>query len=147
MEEPIKSEELSKEQKPTPNEQAIEDLSWDVPFLRTIGNFFIREGKAVKNGWVAVAILCGITLFVTYSCTSDSAKEKLSGVQSELRDAKQDRDKYFNALQPWQAMAAGIFPNQPPEKQLELLTSEIAYITNILNISGGGLKEPAAQAV
>jgi hypothetical protein len=41
---------------PTPNQQAIEDLSWDIPFVRTIGNFFIRDGKAVKNGWLAVAI-------------------------------------------------------------------------------------------
>ena len=39
------------EKKPTPNQRAIEDLSWDIPSARTIGNFFIREGRAVKNGY------------------------------------------------------------------------------------------------
>lgn len=50
------------EQKLTPNQQAIEDLSWDILFFRTIWNFFVREGKIVKNGWLAIAVIVGISV-------------------------------------------------------------------------------------
>ena len=52
---------------------------------------------------------------------------------SKVESVSRERDKYFEALQPWQAMAAGIFPNQPPQKQLELLRRDLLSISNALN--------------
>ena len=113
------------ERKPTANEQAIEDLSWDVPFFRTIWNFFIREGKAVKNGWVAVLIIVGIAVWGTRSCTSDSFKDNILDLKGQLFDAKQDRDKFQIMLAPFQAAALKIYTNEPVDKRLDFLAQEI----------------------
>ena len=54
-------------------------------------------------------------------------------MDSKIESVSRERDKYFQALQPWQAMASGIFPNQPPEKQLEFLRRDLSSISNALN--------------
>jgi hypothetical protein len=54
------------EQKPTPNQQAIEDLSWDFPGFRLVKNMLFREGRAIKDGWVAFILLCLVGFAVGY---------------------------------------------------------------------------------
>jgi hypothetical protein len=135
------------EEKPTPNQQAVEDLSWDIPFARTIGNFFIREGKAVKNGWLAVAIIAGITFWLTHSLTEVNIDTEISGVtnyfngeisnlRGQLTDAKQDRDKYQVMLAPFEAMAIAKYTNAPLDQRLDLLANQMGTIqTNTDSLS------------
>jgi hypothetical protein len=120
------------EQKPTPNQQAIEDLSWDIPFFRTFWNFFIQEGKAVKHGWVAVAIIAGISIWITHSCTKSGTDDKISNLKGQLTDAKQERDKYQMMLAPFEAYAIAKYTNAPLDQRLELYGQTLSAITNAL---------------
>ena len=152
MAESDKPPEQTPEQKPTPNQQAIEDLSWDIPFARTILNFFIREGKAVKNGWLAVGIIVGITIYCTRSCTEGDVDAQISAatnyfggellkkenetsyIKGQLTDAKQERDKYQLMLAPFEAMAIAKYTNAPLDQRLDLLAGEVADITNAMSV-------------
>jgi hypothetical protein len=129
----------------TPNQQAIEDISWDFPFVRVVWNFFIREGKAVKNGWVAVSIIVLIAVYLTRSCTkgdidskisdiTNSFNGKISAFKGQLTDAKQDRDKYQVMLAPFEAMAIAKYTNVPIEQSIDLLFADMtSKITNMLS--------------
>jgi hypothetical protein len=150
MAEPDKLPEPPKEQKPTLTEQAIEDLSWEIPGARFLLNFFIREGKVVKNGWLAFAVIVGITIWLTHSWTNrdvdskistatnyisgELAKKetKISTLKGELSDAKQDRDKYQLLLAPFEAMAISKYTNAPLDQRLELYSQTLSAITNKL---------------
>ncbi len=138
------------EEKLSPNQQVIEDLSWDIPFGRTIGNFFIREGKAVKNGWLAVAVIVGIAVIITHSRTEGDIDAKLSGLtnyfngeisnfKGQLADAKQDRDKYQMMLAPFEAMAIVKYTNAPMEQRLTLLSEMLVSIEPELNLEVEGI--------
>ena len=132
------------EQKPTPNEEAVDDLLWDIPFARPIWKFFVREGKAVKHGWVAVAVIVGITVWFTYSRTESEIDAKISeltndfnsqisDLKGQLTEAKQDRDKYQLMLAPFEAMAIAKYTNAPLDQRLDLLTAAMTTITNVLS--------------
>ena len=127
------------------NEQAIEDLSWDIPFFRTVWNFFVREGQAVKNGWLAVLIMVGISVFVTRDCSREKMDEKIaeakkeyenksSELSGELIDAKRDRDKFQMMLAPFEAYALAKYTNAPLDDRLALLGATMNLITNELAI-------------
>ena len=143
MAESDKPPDSTKEPNLTPNQQAIEDLSWDIPFARPVWNFFVREGKAVKNGWVAVLIIAAIVFWFTHSWTQDGVDAKISGLENsfksqiseikgQLDDAKQDRDKYQLLLAPFQAMAIAKYTNAPLEQRLELYSQTLSAVTNEL---------------
>lgn len=81
--------------------------------------------QPLKRGWYITIILfllsAGVLLY--------------HFLTSKIESLSRERDKYFQALQPWQAMAAGIFPNQPPEKQLAMLRQDLVSISNALNFA------------
>lgn len=131
------------EQKPTPNQETVDDLLWEIPFARPIWKFFVREGKAVKNGWVAVAVVVGITVWITYSKTAAGIDARvsgltnyfngeISGLKGQLSEAKQDRDKYQMLLAPFEAMAISKYTNAPMDQRLDLLITGMVAITNAL---------------
>jgi hypothetical protein len=124
------------EQKTTPNQQAIEDLSWDIVFFRTVWNFFVREGKVVKNGWVAIIIIVGISVWITHLITKGSTDDVISNLKGQLADAKQDRDKYQVMLAPFEAMALAKYTNAPLDQRLDLLTHEMDIVNNALSSMG-----------
>jgi hypothetical protein len=83
----------------------------------------------MKRGWYIatfLVMLIGYVLF--YHITS-----------SKIESAERERDKYFVSLQPWQAMAASIFTNQPPEKRLDLLAKSMTAISNALTYATTGI--------
>jgi hypothetical protein len=132
------------EPKPTHNQQAWDDFLWEIPFARPIWNYFVREGKAVKNGWVSVAIIVGVAVFLTRSCALSGVDERFSDVtnsfssdisnlKGQLADAMRDRDKYQTMLAPFEAMAIAKYTNAPMEQRLELLIAGLNNITNVLN--------------
>jgi hypothetical protein len=150
MAEPDKLPEPSPEQKPTPTQQAVEDISWDIPFARTILNTFVKEGKAVKSGWLAFAVIAGITFWITHSWTESGVDAKIStatnylsgelskmgteisNLKGQLTDAKQDRDKYQMMLAPFEAMAIAKYTNAPLDERLDLLANGMMVITNAM---------------
>jgi hypothetical protein len=146
------SEEKPPEQKPTPTQEALEELSWEIPFVRTIKPFFIKEGKAVKSGWVAVIVIICIAVFFTHHFTvngidveisnlTNSFNGQISELKGQLADAKQDRDKYQMMLAPFQAMAIAKYTNAPMDQRLDLLANEMSVITNVLaGLKLAGLK-------
>jgi hypothetical protein len=128
------------EQKPTPNQEAVDDLLWDIPFARPIWKFFVREGKAVRHGWVAVAVIVVIAVYFTRLWTKGDVDKNISdatnyfgGVALDLRgqlsDAKQDRDKYQLMLAPFQAAALKIYTNEPLNQRLDFLAKEMDGIS------------------
>jgi hypothetical protein len=139
------------EQKPTPTQEAVDDLLWDIPFARPIWKFFVREGKAVKHGWVAVAVIVVITVYFTHRWTEGDVDAKISAatnyfggvlakkeseiseLKGELADAKQDRDKYQLMIAPFEAMAIAKYTNAPLDQRLDLLTAAMTAITNVLS--------------
>src|ERR1051326_3583797 len=102
--------------------ELIDELSWEIPLLRPILFFFVKEGKAVKNGWVAFLIMAGMCIYATH----EFGKKK-------LERAEQERDKYFQALQPWQALAASIYTNAPPDKRVDMLLTNVSDIRGVLD--------------
>lgn len=81
--------------------------------------------RPLKRGWyivIILALLSGCVLIYQF-------------LSSKIESVSLERDKYFQALQPWQAMASGIFPNQPPEKQLEFLRRDLLSISNALSFA------------
>jgi hypothetical protein len=143
-----KSDDKPPEQKPTLNQEAVDDLLWDIPFARPIWKLFVREGKAVKTGWVAFVVIVGITFYFTHSWTEGDVDKKISdatnyfgGVVSDLKgqlsDAKQDRDKYQMMLAPFEAFAMAKYTNAPIDQRFDLFAANfsagLAVITNALN--------------
>ena len=99
----------------------LDELSWEIPFVRPIFTFFVKEGAAMKNGWVAFLIMAGICVFATHEFE-----------KHHREDAERERDKYFQALQPWQALAAAIYTNSPPDERVSLLLSNVSEIKKSL---------------
>ena len=131
--------------------QFIEDLSWDVPFLRAFGNLslrlFVAEGKAVRHGWFAFVVLMGLSIWITHSRTESGIDAKLSGItnnfngqisdlKGQLHDAKEERDKFQLMLSPFEALAIAKYTNAPFDKRFDLLTemlnSTLSTMTNEL---------------
>lgn len=128
------SESKPPEKPPSPNLKAIEDLSWEIPGGQTVLNFFVREGKAVKNGWLAISIMIGLTVWITRSCTKERMNEQVSELRGQLQDAKQDRDTARTMLAPFQAAALKIYTNEPMQERLDLLASELDGLSKEANI-------------
>lgn len=111
--------------KPSENETAeviVEKLaSEEINLLKVFRAWLNKHPQ--KRGWyisIFLFLLGGYVLLYRY-------------MDSKVESTSRERDKYFQALQPWQAMAAGIFPNQPPEKQLAMLKQDLMSISNSLN--------------
>src|SRR4051812_9598285 len=51
----------------SPNRRFVENFLTDIPFATAIWNFFIREGKAVKHGWIAFLFIAIIFGWIGYS--------------------------------------------------------------------------------
>jgi len=128
------------EQKPTPNAESIDEALWEIPFARSVKPFFIQEGKAVKNGWVAIIIVVSIAVWQTHHWTSsgiDTEKSnitnyfigQISELKGQLSDAKQERDKYQLMVVPFQAAALKIYTNEPLEGRLDLLAGELGEMS------------------
>ena len=141
------------EQKRTPNQQAVEDASWDIPGFRTILNLLYSEGQFVRNGWIAILVVIGMTVFFTWSCTRDAYKDKISDLKDdaekanqerdqiknklsekdgEIADARHDRDHYQEMLAPFEALALAKYTNAPVEQSMAMLAETIGIITNEL---------------
>jgi hypothetical protein len=159
------SDDNKPEKKPTRSEEDIDDVLWEIPFARPIWKFFVREGKAVKNGWVAVAVIVGVAVYFTHHWTNSDVDAKISdatnyfgGVISDLKgqltDAKSDRDKYELMLAPFQAAALKIYTNAPLDQRLEILASTMNVVTNelandkpILHLEINGTRPVAFESV
>lgn len=59
-------------------------------------------------------------------------EEENTNLVSTNRLVSAERDKYFLALQPWQAIASSIYTNVPPSEQLAKLTDQFSSMSNIL---------------
>jgi len=123
----VEPEHKPPEQKLSPWKQFLEDLSWDITFVRAFGNLFLgilyEEGKGVKSGWFAFIIFTVIAFWGGFHYSERNIDAKLSGItnyfggelgkrdadisnlKGQLCDAKQDRDKYQMMLAPFEAMA------------------------------------------
>jgi hypothetical protein len=88
----------------------------------------------VKNGWVAVALMVGIAIWITHSVTKSGINDKMSDLKGQLTDAKQDRDKYQTMLAPFQAAALKIYTNEPLNRRLDLLANEMGEIPKLANV-------------
>jgi hypothetical protein len=130
---PEETPEKPQESKPTQTQETLEELSWDIPLFRTIKTFFIREGKAVRNGWLAVLIIVAITIWQTHSWTKSETDEKISDLKGQLTDAKHDRDHYQELLAPFEAYAMAKFTNEPNEERLNLLLKQVEFSTASLS--------------
>jgi len=157
----VEPEDKPPEQKLSPWKQFLEDLSWDITFVRAFGNLFLgilyEEGKGVKSGWFAFIIFTVIAFWGGCHYSERNIDEKLSGItnyfggelsksesritslKDELDDAKRDRDKYQtdflnaqNALAPWMELANSQFSNAPISKRLTLLFNQAEENTELL---------------
>jgi hypothetical protein len=126
------SDDKPPEQKLTPNQQAIEDLSWDIIFFRTIWNFFVREGEVVKNDWLAIFVIVGIAVWITHSVTKSGIDDTVSNLKGQLTEAKADRDKNQLMLAPFEAMAIAKNTNAPLNQRLDLLVNAMTAVTNAI---------------
>ena len=114
----------AKRKKSDDDESILEQIVSGEMGLRKAIRVFLNS-QPLKRGWYIVIILGLISLSLGLYWL----------MRSRVDSAVRDRDKYFQALQPWQAMAAGIFPNQPPEKQLVLLRQDLLSISNALTFA------------
>jgi len=108
-----------------------EELSWDIPFARTISLLFKSDravfGEAGMKRYFAVSSIKSVVLVIIASvCVYVGCEHGEKGKQA----AEQARDKYFLALQPWQALAASIYTNAPPDQRVGML------LTNITEMQG-----------
>ena len=76
-----------------------------------------------------------------YTTKAGQLHDTISGLNSQLTDAKQERDKYQLMLAPFQAAALKIFTNAPLDQRLDLLADEMGIITNALGVMGGFAKQ------
>jgi uncharacterized membrane-anchored protein YhcB (DUF1043 family) len=116
----------------TPQKQFLHTLIDELPHAKAIQGFIYREGKAVWNGWIVFGIIAAIVAWFAFSKGYDFGAKKLESVQGELKDAKQDRDKYQMMLAPFQAMAMQIYTNVPIDKRLEHLTAQFSSTSSNL---------------
>jgi hypothetical protein len=126
-----KSDNKPPEQKPTPTQEAVDDLLWEIPFARPIWKFFVREGKAVKHGWVAVAVIVAIVVFFTHRWTEGDVDAKIltatnyfggvlakkesdiSALKGQLAEAKEELNKCQLTLTPYQALTIAKLGPEP----------------------------------
>jgi hypothetical protein len=124
---PIPSEPEKKAQ--TPNEKLVEDVLYDIPFATGFKNFFVREGKAVKNGWVAFFIFSGIAFWLGWSWGS-SEIPSLKGDNDNLRRDNQLLSQKNGDLEltiaPLIARAAKEFPGEEINESLKKIVDELA---------------------
>jgi hypothetical protein len=131
------------EQKPTRNQETIDDLLWEIPFARPVWNFFVREGKAVKSGWVAVLLMVGLAIWITHSKTTSGVDGEISDItnafngqisdlKGQLGEARHESEHYEEMLAPFQAMAIAKYTNAPLDQRLDLLTASMTSFTNFL---------------
>jgi len=140
------SENNQPEKKISPNRNFVKDCVEYIPFAKPVWNFFIREGKAVRNGWLAFAVIAGFFFWWGHSHAERNVDSKLSGttnyfsgridgLNDELKDAKHDRDHYQEMLAPFQAMAIAKYTNAPMDQRLDLLADGIAKkFTNVVQM-------------
>lgn len=126
-----KSKRKGKQPAPNQNQQAIEDLSWDVPFSRTVWNYFVLEGEAVKNGWLAVIILCGISVWITHSCTKDALNDKITENDRTYSVAAATNQAVINNLQAQNDKLIQVH-NDDLQKMSDLRTEFFRRTTNSL---------------
>jgi len=138
--------------KPTPNQQIIDEGLNKVPFGKPLKEFFFSEGKAARQGWLVFLVVAGLTLAVTHhfetkshetamSATNSYFGNRLAALNQQVSDTekakeeiKQERDKAQLMLAPFQALAIKVYTNAPLEERLELLADTIISLTNqILN--------------
>jgi hypothetical protein len=118
--------------KPSLNQQALNEVVSSSLLGKLIMIFLFREGKAVRNGWLAILLICGASVFVTYACTKNAMegklaeqKQKLDESNGELVDSKHDRDKYQELLAPFEARALSVYTNAPIDESLRLFFQNI----------------------
>ena len=141
-------------EEPSPNKKAVEEAVGELPFGKVIYGFFIREGKAVKQGWLAVLIIGGGLLWFGNEHGSRSADKEVAKMQGELDDAKRDRDKFQiqmtqaqDALAPWKELANSQYPGEPINKSLNLLLQKVDALQKAMqNVATDPLQEPIASA-
>ena len=133
-------------EKPTLNEQVIEEGVKKILFGTQIKEFFFPDGKHLRNDWLVIVIVIGLSVYggLVYEThilnpkitkLTDSVKLKddaISELKGELKDAKQDRDKYQLQLAPFQAMAIKIYTNVLADERLDAFADQLTSVSSNL---------------
>lgn len=83
--------------------------------------FSSREHRTI----ILLLILSCVAIWNLRGCQVSSARQ-------ERDNARQERDKYFQALQPWQALAARLYTNEPSAQRLEKLYEVVTNAATVL---------------
>lgn len=122
------------EKEKSPSRIFLEEVAETLPYAKPIRKFVHREGKAIYDGFIVFGILAILLALYAFSKGYGFGASKLESVKGELKDAKQDRDKYQIMLAPFQAMAIKIYTNVPIEERMEFFTVQMSQSqSNILN--------------
>ena len=110
----------------------VEDVLMELPYAKAIRNYFFREGKAFYDGFLVFAILAGLIGWFAALKGYEYGAKNLESTKGELKDAKQDRDKYQLMLAPFQAMAIQVYTNIPIDKRLDYLAAQFSSVSSNL---------------
>jgi hypothetical protein len=109
-------------------------LKAKVPFSKPAETFLFSNGRGLREGAIGFLVIAAILSFFVFIGGYHLGANKLDEVKGELKEAKQDRDKYELELSPFQAMAIKIYTNTPIEQRLPLLIEQMnTTVSNLLS--------------
>jgi hypothetical protein len=105
------------------------DVLVDIPFGTAVYNYFIQEGRVVKNGWVAFVVFSGLALWIGWAWGNSGQAELRSDNENLKRDNQllsQKNGDLELTVAPLIARAAKEFPGEEINQSLKKIVSELA---------------------